>query len=113
MASHDQDTPDSLDIVVEVLSDQRRRSTLACLKKYDTSLALADLAEEVAIREYDATITEIAAGDVKRVYMSLYHQHIPKMTALDVVQYDQESDVVALNETSEHLPRCFNLLELE
>lgn len=102
---------DSLDILFEVLSDKRRRSTLSCLKKYDTPLALADLAEAVAIQEYGAPITEVVSEDVKQIYISLYHAHIPKLDDVNIIQYDQETDVVTLNESSEQLELCFELLE--
>lgn len=95
--------PESLDIIFEILADQRRRYAFHCLKSYEAPLALADLAEEVAIRENDSPITEIPAEDVKRTYMSLYHTHIPKLEDANIVHYDQNTDSVALAEDSEQL----------
>lgn len=60
-------------------------------------MPLADLAEEVARMESDAsTIADIPAEDVKSVYMALYHTHVPKMADANVVTYDQETDSVRL-----------------
>jgi len=85
----------STDTVFEVLAEQRRRFLLESLAEHGYSLTLADLADEVASREYDAHITEISEDDVLEVYLSLYHQHVPKLAAADVVAYDQDRDLVA------------------
>lgn len=85
------------DTLYSILSHERRRYALYCLQEYRNPLALADLAEEVALLEYDTPrITEIDAEGVKSVYMSLYHTHLPKMAAANVLEYDQETDSVQL-----------------
>ncbi|WP_425607567.1 DUF7344 domain-containing protein [Natrinema zhouii] len=59
-------------------------------------MALADLADEIAAREKETSITDIPAEEVKRIYMPLYHTHIPKLEEADLVHYKQERDTVTL-----------------
>lgn len=89
---------DSLDTYFAILSDQRRRRIIDCLREYRNPMALSDLADEVAVREYDTRITEIPAEKVKQIYTSLYHVHVPKMEDAGLVEYDQDTDLVALSE---------------
>lgn len=78
-----------------VFTHQRRRYALRELRRHDTPMALADLADELAIREHEAPLSDIPAEEVKRLYISLYHRHIPKLVDADLVRYDQERDTVA------------------
>lgn len=98
-------TGDSLDDVFELLASERRRHALRCLHEFDDPLALADLADEVAARENDAPITELSGETVKRVYTSLYHTHVPKLAAANLVRYDQELDAVALADDADRYQR--------
>jgi len=82
------------DLTFELLSNGRRRQLLRCLLKYPNPVSLPDLADEVAVWEHGTSIDKISAEDVKRVYMSLYHLHVPKLVDAAVVRYDQERDEV-------------------
>lgn len=79
------------------LAHSRRRSVLACLTRHRT-VALADLADELAVDEYDTTLPEIPADAVTDIYLELYHCHIPKLADANFVQYDQDHDLVTLTE---------------
>ncbi len=92
-----------LDDVFDILASQRRRYILYCLRTHDSPLALADVADEVTVYEHDTDITDISAEEIKRVYMSLYHTHIPKLAERDLVTYSQERDLVTLSETGKQL----------
>lgn len=85
-----------VDALLDLLAHSRRRTLLTCLQTYDDPLPLPDLADEVAVAERDATLDAIPAETVKRVYMSLYHRHVPKLEDYDVVWYEQERDMVGL-----------------
>ncbi|NHN46684.1 hypothetical protein G9464_03620 [Halostella sp. JP-L12] len=101
MAESDPPSPDRM---IPLIADERRRHALRCLLEHD-ALPLADLADEVAVRERGAPIGEIPAEDVKNVYMSLYHSHVPKLDEANVVTYDQETDAVALDEHADLVAR--------
>lgn len=90
----------SLDRIYELLAQQRRRNCITCLYEHGP-LPLADLADEIACDEYDAPITEIPEDEVLRVYLSLYHTHIPKLAEANVVEYTQQQDIVLLGENAE------------
>ncbi len=91
------------DDVFAVLSSQRRRFALHCLQKYGGPMALADMADEIAVWENDTDIADISPEEVKRIYVSLYHTHVPKLEDADIVEYSQERDMVALSENAEQV----------
>lgn len=105
-------THQGLDAIYESLTDPRRRYAIRCLQDYGESMALADLADEIAVLENDAPITEIPAEDVKQVYCSLYHKHLPKLSSAGVVQYDQERDMVQFPEDAEQMEQFEELLAI-
>lgn len=82
--------------ILGALAHQRRRYALQCLGEYENPMALADLADEVAVRENEVSLPEISAEQVKRIYLSLYHAHIPKLEEAALVQYRQDRDQVRL-----------------
>ncbi|NUC72562.1 hypothetical protein HTZ84_09610 [Haloterrigena sp. SYSU A558-1] len=82
------------DSLFNLLANQRRRYALSVLSKHQNPIALADLAEEVAIREEDTKITDISPEKVKNIYMMLYHAHIPKLEDENFVEYNQDRDTV-------------------
>lgn len=86
-----------LDRLFRLLSKRRRRWILACLDRH-RSMTLADLAEEIAVRERDLTIDEIPPEAVKEIYMELYHRHVPPLDDADLVRYAQERDTVAISD---------------
>lgn len=85
----------SADTVYELLADRRRRYLLECLAEHGYSLTLADLADEVAAREHDCHIADVPEEVVLRIYLTLYHQHVPKLHEAEVVRYHQDRDMVA------------------
>lgn len=72
----------------------RTRLVVECLSEFDGPVSLADLADEVAVREHEVPITELTGDQVKRVYLSLYHTHIPKLANHGYLSYDQDADLV-------------------
>ena len=90
-------------MICDCLSRSRRRYTLRHLKGTEKPMALADLAEEIADWESETPKAEITDETAKEVYMSLYHNHVPKLADADLVQYNQERDTVELSEYPEEL----------
>jgi hypothetical protein len=66
-------------------------------------MTLPDLADECVMMEHGNALDDIPAETVKQMYMSLYHTHIPKLVEASVVEYDQESDSVALGPNATQL----------
>lgn len=91
------DRPVSLDAVFGLLASFRRRTAYRTLLSHG-DLSLPDLADEVAVVERDQPLPEIDPDAVLKVYLSLYHTHVPKLAAAGLVEYDQDGDFVALTD---------------
>lgn len=102
-----QQTHDAANTTLESLAHHRRRYALHVLREHEEPMALADLADEVAVREHDEPLAEIDPETVKEVYISLYHVHVPKLADAEHVLYSQELDAVAL---ADHADRMDGLL---
>ena len=87
----------SRDRVFDILSSPRRRYVLHYLRTEESPIELTALAEEVAAWENDTTVENLSSQDRKRVYVSLYQTHIPKLSEAGLIEYDSESGSVALS----------------
>lgn len=101
-------SPFSVDETLNVLGNERRRYVIRCFEQHGNVISLPDLADEVAVREFDARIKEIPADEVKRIYVSLYHSHIPKLADVGLVTYCQEQDLVNVTGDIESLLDCMD-----
>lgn len=90
----------SLDTVLDLVAEPRRRFALECLSDRSQPIALADLAEVVAVREHERPITEIPNETVKATRFMLHHQHLPKLADGGAVDYDQDRELVRLSESA-------------
>ncbi len=75
----------SQDDVYELLSDARRRAVLACVHDRSESLALDDLADQVAVAE---------GTDRDHVRIGLHHVTLPKLDDLGAIEYDSRHNEV-------------------
>ncbi|WP_331232607.1 DUF7344 domain-containing protein [Natronorarus salvus] len=87
------DEREFFDGAFSVLANGRRRHALSVLREHGT-VSLADLADEVAVRERSLPLAEIPAEAVADLYMTLYHRHVPLLAEEGFVEYDQETDTV-------------------
>lgn len=86
------------DTLLDVLAEGRRRRALRTLLAHE-ELSLPDLADEVAVEEAGEPLSELDPRAVLQVYLSLYHTHVPRLTDVDLVTYEQERDLVKMTET--------------
>jgi hypothetical protein len=77
--------------------DQRRRIALRNLQTHQT-VTLADLAELVTECEMEKNVLHLPPDEVKDVYFSLYHIHVPILEDADLAWYDQQDDLVGTTE---------------
>ena len=84
----------AIDSTLDIYAHRHRRYALECLERHDDPLTLADLADEVAIRDHGKPLQNIPADAVKDIYLSLYHWHVPKLVDARLVKYDQHRDLV-------------------
>lgn len=88
----------SQDVVFDILSNPRRRYVLYYLRTREEPVRLTKLAEEVAAWENDTNRSEITEQERKRVYVSLYQTHIPRLAEAGLIDYDKDSGQIALAE---------------
>lgn len=86
------------DQTFEILSSQRRRMVLYYLRKHDGSATMSELADQIAAWENDTEIDELTSQQRKRVYVSLYQTHLPKLADTDLVDYDADKGDVRLTD---------------
>lgn len=89
--------------VFNILSSARRRYVIYYLRKRDEEVPLTELASQVAAWEYETDPDELTDQQEKRVYVSLYQTHLPKLAELGIVDYDRERGVVSLTKESRTL----------
>ncbi|GAA0534724.1 hypothetical protein ABNG02_08620 [Halorubrum ejinorense] len=93
-------TPDG---VFELLSNHRRRMVLYYLRTNGGSVDMQELATEIASMENDVPVDELTSQQRKRVYVSLYQTHLPKMAEMNTIEYDKDSGVVRLAERADDI----------
>lgn len=99
----------SQDIVFDILSSPRRRYVLYHLRTADQTVQLTDLAEEVAAWENDTEPSEITEQERKRVYVSLYQTHIPRLAEVGLIEYDKDSGRIALAEQAKDIDKYLDV----
>jgi len=86
----------SPDEIFEILSSRRRRMVLYLLRQRAATLTVNELAEEIAAIENEVAVEELTSQQRKRVYVSLYQTHLPKLEETSLVDYDADSGEVTL-----------------
>ena len=87
------------EVVEDILSADRRRTLLSCLSDHGGEMAVRDLAACVSAREQGVTEGNIEESDRNRLYSDLYDEHLPKLTATGVVEFDSLRDCVRFRRT--------------
>jgi hypothetical protein len=83
----------SLDSHLALLTDERRRCVLRCLREASAPVALADLTSMVAEMESEHSSPN-PPDHLDAVHHSLYHVHVPKLADMDVVEHDRDRNTV-------------------
>jgi hypothetical protein len=77
------------DILV-LLADRRRRLTLRTLQGSATPLTAIEIARRTGDHEHESPSDE----DYRRIYLALYHVHLPRLEEADVVEYNRKVGTV-------------------
>lgn len=85
---------EDIDAAFGVLADGHRRRVLACLRETEGTVALVDLAREVAVRTAETPLGEVSSDAVRQVYLELYHTHLPKLAEMGAVEFDADHNSV-------------------
>ncbi|GAB3671468.1 DUF7344 domain-containing protein [Halopiger thermotolerans] len=93
---HGREVPaEVIDDAFTLLADERRRLLLAVMTSHGEAITLPDAAEEVAVRETGRAVTDLSGERVADTYLSLYHDHLPRLVDAGLLEYDQERDLVS------------------
>jgi hypothetical protein len=93
----------STDTLFELLKNRRRRDAIDYLAAGDGEATLSDMAERLAAQENGLSVEAINSKQRKRVYISLYQCHLPKMDRAGVIDFDKDRGTIALNEGARQL----------
>lgn len=81
----------SPDIVFDLLSNPRRRWVIEYLVTHGRKAELGELTDRLTAWENETTIDQISKEQRRRVYISLYQTHIPKLVDSGVVTFDGDT----------------------
>lgn len=89
-------TPLDTETVLDLLKNERRRSVVRILSANETAWDVGDLAEVVAVETngVESADDHLSATARKRVYVSLYQSHIPKLESAGVIETDGQGNTV-------------------
>jgi len=91
-----------LDHVYEALEHPRRRC-VCCLLVEDDEWSLPALARTVAAWEDGVPEDAVSESTRERVYVSLYHSHVPKLAACGVVSFDADAETLSAGENADQV----------
>ena len=100
------------DRVFALLKNPRRRAVLVQLRATPTT-TLSDLADQIAAEENDTTPEQLSSSERKRVYISLYQNHLPKLAEFGAIDYDQSRGDVSRCKRGRRLQRYLDRLDGE
>lgn len=89
--------------VFDVLKNERRRAVIRYLLEHGGSADLSDVAEHVAAGENDTTVRLLTSQERKRVRISLYQCHLPRMDSLGVIEFDKDRGTLTLRDAVSQL----------
>jgi DNA-binding transcriptional ArsR family regulator len=76
------------EVVADLLSDDTRRRALSILADRGEPVVVADLAAAVLAAQRDVEPAAVPDTDRDELTEELFTEHLPKLTATDVVTYD-------------------------
>ena len=87
----------------QALSHKHRRYVLQCLQKYENPMAVADLADEIVRWESESeSVAEPSTRD--RIYLNLYHRHLPKLAETNLIRFNSNEKVASLSDADDVRP---------
>lgn len=84
----------SRDVLFDLLRNRRRRLVMRYLATHEDA-DIGELAEHIAAVENGTDPEALSSSERKRVYVSLYQSHLPKLAEAEVVDYDKERGTVS------------------
>jgi hypothetical protein len=79
--------------VFDILSNRRRRQIIYYLQERGGEAPLRDVANAVAGWEEDEEPENVTEKQSRRVYVSLYQSHVPRLTEVGLIEHDDTGTV--------------------
>lgn len=92
-----------LDIIFGLLKNKRRRRVLRYLEEESENVDLGSLAEALAAEELDKPVGALRSDERKRVYISLYQCHLPKLDDAGVIEFESDRGTIRRTERTADL----------
>lgn len=91
-----------LDHVFEGLAHPRRRYLLYTLQT-GPNWILKDIAVKIAAWESEAADADPPDDHIEAVYISLYHNHVPKLASEDMIEFDEVTEQISPGPNAEQV----------
>nr|WP_049904553.1 hypothetical protein [Natrialba asiatica] len=102
------------DSILSLCQDKHRRIVLAMIAHEKRSLTLNDLTKTVLKYNHHTPITEVPEDVLVEIRRSLYHIHLPKLSAAGLITYDQERQFVEPTEQFDQVqPTLSKILDVD
>lgn len=88
-----------------ILKNERRRRILKYLQEHRETAKIGEIAEHIAAEENGIDESQLSSDQRKRVYISLYQGHLPKMDETGVLRFDKSGGTVELKGASAQVIR--------
>ncbi len=79
---------------LRALADERRLLLVETLRSADTPIEKAQLARHIAAKETGRSLDGVQPDTVKDVLISLHHHHLPRLSDLDIIEYQEETGTI-------------------
>lgn len=83
------------DELFHLLQNERRRRALQYILDRGDTVDMREIAERLAAIENDVDVVELTSAQRKRVYVSLYQCHLPKLDEAAVIDYNKDRGRIA------------------
>ena len=80
--------------IFALLANRRRRSALRIFRDTSTTLPAIELSHRIAMREYERP----SADEIHTIYLTLYHNHLPRLNEAGVLEFDPSAGTIAPGE---------------
>jgi DNA-binding transcriptional ArsR family regulator len=92
-----------LDTLYSVLADRKRRRILRYLSDHVEPVSVPQLATELATLEYGSEASALQTEQPLHTHISLLHVHLPVLDDAGMVDWDRNTDTVAISSDLQEL----------
>jgi len=89
----------SLDTVLEILAEPRRRFALSYLQERSRPIAIADLIRELSAHQHETAKNEVSEKVLQQETTAFHHRHLPKLVDASLVAIDADRNTVVATDS--------------